>query len=90
MHRAGFSAKESFFKAISPVTETYFGFEAVVFGADLGAGVFTLRLSEDLGPFMAGARWQSRVEVFGTDLLTTLVLARRDRIALLNTGPLAV
>lgn len=71
--RAAFSAKESLFKALSPVTETYFGFDAAVFLPG-GPGAFTLRLAAPLGSFRAGATWPGACAVRGRDLLTGLVV----------------
>lgn len=76
--RAAFSAKESLFKAISPITEAYFGFDAAVFAPGIG-GRFTLWLTAPLGPFCAGTDWTGTIAVEGRHLLTAIVVPLGDR-----------
>lgn len=73
--RAGFSAKESLFKALFPCVETHFGFDAAVVWPDLDAGHFTVRLTGPLGPYEAGRVFGGHVAVIDGVLLTALRIA---------------
>lgn len=45
-----FSAKESLYKAISPLTKSFFGFEAAAISAiDLDNGIFYVKILQDIG-----------------------------------------
>lgn len=70
--RAGFSAKESLFKALFPTIRDYFGFKAASVTVDLSTKCFELTLLKDLGPFPAKTVWQGRVVVHGEVLMTAL------------------
>jgi len=72
--RAGFSAKESLFKALFPLTETFFGFEAALVIPDLEAGRFTVQLTRSLGSFDKGTEWAGHVAVQDDLILTALVV----------------
>ena len=72
--RAGFSAKESLFKALFPVVRGYFGFSAACVAPDLDRGCFEVRLMEALGPFAAGARWHGHIAIQDRRLMTALRL----------------
>ena len=74
--RAGFSAKESLFKALYPFVETYFGFSAARVHPAHAAGSFRIALTESLGPFPAGQAWTGRILVQDGRLLTALSLAK--------------
>ena len=74
--RAGFSAKESLFKALFPSVRDYFGFSSAQVAPDLGAGGFKITLTRALGPFPAGATWQGGIAKEGDTLLTALRVAR--------------
>lgn len=70
--RAGFSAKESLFKALFPYVGAYFGFDAALVRPDLKAGSFKISLTGDLGPFPAEACWTGHILRDETYLLTAL------------------
>lgn len=59
--RAGFSAKESLFKALYPRVGSYFGFEAARVAPDVAAGRVHIELTRPLGGFPAGTAWQGGV-----------------------------
>ena len=72
--RAGFSAKETLFKALYPFVETYFGFAAARVHPDLAARTFRITLTKALGPFPEGQAWTGHVTVQDGRVLTALVL----------------
>ena len=72
--RAGFSAKESLFKALFPSIRDYFGFSAARVTPDLETGLFQIELTRPLGPFTAGETWQGRIAQHDQWLLTALRL----------------
>ena len=72
--RAGFSAKESLFKALFPLLGRYFGFEAAIVNPDLQAACFDISLVSPLGPFPAGQCWRGQVAVEEGCLLTALLV----------------
>lgn len=68
--RAGFSAKESLFKALFPSIRDYFGFSSARVAPDLAGGRFRIELTRALGPFEAGAAWEGGLAQ-GDDVLVT-------------------
>ena len=70
--RAGFSAKESLFKALFPSIRDYFGFSSAHVSPDLAKGRFQIELTRSLGPFPAGAAWQGGLVLRDDILLTAL------------------
>lgn len=73
--RAGFSAKETLFKALFPIVNVTFGFTAARVDPDLPAGEIGITLTETLGPFDAGTKWSVGVAVHQNHLLTALRLS---------------
>ena len=74
--RAGFSAKESLFKALFPSIRDYFGFSSALVVPDLGAGCFKITLTRPLGAFPAGQCWQGRIAETDNLVLTALRINR--------------
>lgn len=72
--RAVFSAKESLFKALYPLSETYFGFDAALVRPDLEAGVFTVSLVTRVGNFPPGQHWSGKLGICGPHLMSSLIL----------------
>lgn len=70
--RAGFSAKESLFKALFPVVGTHFGFSAALVRPDPAAGRFEIELLDPLGPVAAGTAWTGHIHVADGLLMTAL------------------
>lgn len=82
--RIAFSAKESLFKALFPITETYLGFEAAVFVPERD-GDFSLCLGKSVGTIPSFTKWRGHMIILGEDLLTCLrVQGDWKRSALLN------
>ncbi len=76
--RAGFSAKESLFKALFPSIRDYFGFSSAMVAPDLGAGRFKITLTRPLGPFPAGQTWQGDMAEHSGLFLTALRIAPKS------------
>lgn len=78
--RAGFSAKESLFKALFPLVGRYFGFSAARVWPDLDSGHFRIELAEPLGAFSEGTGWDGTLAIEGPHLVTALRLADDDPV----------
>jgi len=70
--RAGFSAKESLFKALYPSVGKYFGFKSACFIPDDSGTGFKITLTETLGPFRNGAQFQGRFAIHDDLILTSI------------------
>lgn len=70
--RAGFSAKESLFKALFSVVGAHFGFSAALVRPDPAAGRFEIELVEPLGPVPAGMTWTGHIYMADGLLMTAL------------------
>ncbi|MCJ8335962.1 MAG: 4'-phosphopantetheinyl transferase superfamily protein, partial [Epibacterium sp.] len=71
---AVFSAKETLYKALFPVVQSFFGFEAAEFVGVSDPGVLTLRLTKTLHASLAeGSMFNIRFTVEGDRVFTWLV-----------------
>ena len=70
--RAGFSAKETLFKALFPLVKVFFGFSTARVDPDLSRGAVEISLTETVGQFEAGTHWSIGVAVHQTYILTAL------------------
>lgn len=72
--RAAFSAKESLFKALSPIVGEIFGFTAAVARLDETEGRFDVCLVQSLASFKTGETWTGYFGVAGGRLVTALLI----------------
>lgn len=70
-----FSAKESFYKALSPLTKKYLGFRDVEIVVAPGSNIFAVVLQKDLGPGLpAGVRFSGEYQLKNDFVLTALAI----------------
>lgn len=76
-----FSAKESLFKTLNPLTGTYFGFQDARVIPGNQAGQLQLQLLRDLsGPYLAGTLFSGVWATYGHGVLTLVHLAANENV----------
>jgi 4'-phosphopantetheinyl transferase EntD len=75
--RAGFSAKESLFKALFPHIGTYFGFDTACVTPALAKDSFQIALTQPLKDMPEGTTWQGHIIQEDDHLLTALRIPHR-------------